>query len=111
MTYITKNLRKGKGKFKRKLPLKCFRYGAIRHFAMDYQKRREVNSEDDDELVPRRRTKQSSYFKVENSDTKGKKKFFRSKGRNFLSKLDEENFEEESDDDSDDEATKDLLVA
>ena len=52
LAYVSKGLKKGKGKFKGTLPLICFRYGRIGHFAVrcKKKKKKDDSSDDDDKI-------------------------------------------------------------
>ena len=49
LAYISKGLKKEKGKFKGTLPLICFRFGGIGHFAARCKKKKKDDSSDDDD--------------------------------------------------------------
>ena len=78
--YFTRKLKPGKGKFKGKLPLKCFGCGEVGYFVAKFPKKSDGNS------------KGKKFFKKFNKQ--GKKKGSK---RNFLSKEDSSSSDEESD--------------
>ncbi|XP_043695626.1 uncharacterized protein LOC122646195 [Telopea speciosissima] len=103
IAYLARKLKRGRGKYKGKLPLKCFDCGGIGHFASKCPKKGKVIDSDDEDT-------QESRFK------KRKKKFIPRKGnfnkKSLISKKCKSSSDEssEDDDESDDESFETLFM-
>ncbi|XP_043687750.1 uncharacterized protein LOC122638968 [Telopea speciosissima] len=72
IAYLAKRLKKGHGKYKEKLPLKCFNCGGIGHFASKCPKKSKINLSD---------------YEEESEPKKGKKKYVTRKKNYFKKKV------------------------
>ena len=106
LAYVSKGLKKEKGKFKSTLPLICFRCGGIGHFATRYKKKKkeDESSDDDDDDVKRKK-----FFNDKKKKVSMLKKFERYKKKNLVSKESDDSSTEDSssdDESSDEESVK-----
>ncbi|XP_043714575.1 uncharacterized protein LOC122662937 [Telopea speciosissima] len=95
IVHFTRKLKKGTGKYKDKLPFKCFNCGKVGNFASKCPHKGKIESDDDEE--------------DKRSKVKGKKKYvshktkkFKPKKRSFISKKSIDTSKEEFENDSDD---------
>ena len=94
-----RKMKRGIGKYKGKLPLKCFDYGKIGHFASKFPYAKDHNSDDENSY---NKNKSSQKYKKANNG-----RF--AKSRNLYSKENISEFDDDSNSDNDSE--KVLLLA
>jgi hypothetical protein len=61
-----RRLKKGSGKYKGKLPFKCFNYGKIGHFSSKYPHKRKDQTYDDEEKKKHKKVYKDNNFKNKN---------------------------------------------
>ncbi|XP_042483015.1 uncharacterized protein LOC122063362 [Macadamia integrifolia] len=104
IAYLARKLKKGRGKYKGKLPLKCFNCDGIGHFASKYPKNDKLSDSEDEDA-------QKSKFKKEKKKFIPKRRNFKKKS--LISKKCKPSSEESSEDynESDDESSETLFMA
>ena len=101
LAYISKGLKKGKGKFKGTLPLICFRCGGIGHFAAKCKKKKKDDTSDYDDKKEKKSfsDKNRKFSKLKKSE-KYRRKILMSMENDDSSSEDSSSDDESSDEDS-----------
>ncbi|KAJ4977690.1 hypothetical protein NE237_008470 [Protea cynaroides] len=94
IAHFTRKLKKGTGKYKNKLPFKCFNYGKVGHFTAKCPKKSKLDSDDEDESKYKFKAKKNYSLKKNKSNRRSFiSKRVSNKGEEFTTKiLDESKF-------------------
>ena len=105
--FISRNFKKGKGKYKGKLPFKCFKCGEVGHYAANCPTSEEDDSDDEVDNDKKKKTKFQKFKKKGSSSLKEKK--YKAL-KNLLSEMLEGSSTSSEDEADDDISDKEVLA-